>query len=457
MKRAFAILLAAFAALYVVAQVTLEGASGALRWATDLNPARKVQAQRFTDAHPGIRVTVEPAGDEKLLAQCHAGTGPDLIDLHQEQQMHRMHRAGILMDLTPHADRMGFGLDDTYPALRDCLSIDGRQYRFPCNVTANCIIYNRRVLDDHGVAVPTNGWTWNDFVRTAKAIRDTPSASGDEHLPLAVPSAPWMLFDLLVGHGARFYSDDGLTCTLDAPPAVAAMTLYHDLMHVHRVLPTPAEAAAVSGEGGWGTQGVQWFSTQRTAMIVIGRWYTVQLPHYPDLIGRLGSVRLPRVPGRRSVAMANTRGPGINVNTDKPHEAMLFLRYLASEEYNRLIIEDGDSLPPNPKYARTGADLVNAVAPDPSFHQTFIDAMETARPLDFSPFVDGGLVHRWLRERLGQVENRIARPGEAMASLAAEVNQRIRRNLAERPDLRERFRRVTGREWTADWWKETDR
>jgi len=266
-----------------------------------------------------------------------------------------------------------------------------------------------------------------------------------------------MLFDLLVGHGARFYSDDGLTCALDAPPAVAAMRLYHDLMHVHEVLPTPAEAQAISSQGGWGTPGIKWFSTERTAMIIIGRWYIVQVPYYPNLRGQLGSVRLPRVAGRPSCSMANARGPGVNANSRRPQEAVLFLKYLASEEYNRLIIKDGDSLPPNPRFARTGEDLVNDAVGDPEFHQTFIDAMKTARALDFSSFIDAGLVHRWLTERLGQVENGLVGPEEAMKSLAAEVDERIRLNLIRRPDLREKFCQVTARQWTADWRKERTR
>ncbi|HUU11256.1 MAG TPA: hypothetical protein VM431_12065 [Phycisphaerae bacterium] len=231
------------------------------------------------------------------------------------------------------------------------------------------------------------------------------------------------------------------------------MRLYHDLMHVHQIIPTPAEAAAMSGQGGWGSGGINWFSSGKAAMIVIGRWYLCQVRNWPEIAPHLAAVRLPRVPGHPSRGMAESRGAGINAKSPHWRESLEFLRYLAGRTYGELIVQDGDSLPPNPELARTGRDLVNEVVPDAAFHQPFVEALQNARPLDLSPFIDAGQVDRWLRERIENVENKVEDPEVALRSLADEINKRIRLNLQRRPDLRRKYEQVTGRPYTPDWWR----
>jgi multiple sugar transport system substrate-binding protein len=460
MKRVFLVFLAIFAALYVGAEATLKRPKNdgivRLRWATDANPARKVQTDLFHKLHPNIEVTVDPGlgGDQtKLIVQCATGTGPDIVDVYDEQQMVALVEAGVLLDLTPYARRMGFDPSKTYPAIKNGLMVGGRQYRYPCNVWANCVVYNKRVFDDHGVPYPKPNWTYRDFIETARRIRNTPSKSGQKHIVVANFSNQWFYDDLLVGYGGRFFTPDGLTCLLDSKEAIAAMKLYHDLMYVHGAIPTAAETATMSGQGGWGSSGLTWFSTGRAAMIFIGRWYIIQLPSYPDLKGWLGAVRLPRIDGRPSTGVTDTRAAGINVKSPYRKEALLFLQYLASPQYSKVIVDDGDSLPPNPALARTGKDLANKIVPDPAFHQPFIDAMRDAHPLDVSPFVDDGLVMRWLKEHIEKVENNVMRPEDAMHALAAQINQLIRVNLERRPDLQRKYEQVTGRPYTQDWWR----
>jgi ABC-type glycerol-3-phosphate transport system substrate-binding protein len=201
------------------------------------------------------------------------------------------------------------------------------------------------------------------------------------------------------------------------------------MMHVHEIFPSPAEAAAISTSGGWGSGGLNWFSTERAAMMMAGRWYTTQFPHYPELPEKLGTVLMPHVEGRESTSRAVCRGAGINVNSPNREEALRFLSFLASAEYSELIVESGDALPPNPKLARNGEDLIMPLADDSEFHATFIEAVEKAQSLDNSPYIDAQVVQRWLIERIESVENEIETPEDAMRGYAAEVNKRIQRNI----------------------------
>ena len=111
-----------------------------LRWASDPNPTRDNQAAGFHAWYPRAKALIEPGSADKLIVQCLSGAGPDIIDIYSQSTMIAYAASGILLDLTDLAKERGFGLDQTYPALKDDLFYDGRQWRFPANVGANAII-----------------------------------------------------------------------------------------------------------------------------------------------------------------------------------------------------------------------------------------------------------------------------------------------------------------------------
>jgi multiple sugar transport system substrate-binding protein len=458
MKAFFAALFLLLAACWLGALLSLDRPKdGAVHlvWATDPNPARKRQSDVFTRLNPGIVVEVVSNANEKLMVQCATGTGPDIVDHVEIQSIGQYVDAGILKDLTDLAKGRGFAPEDTYPAIRPGLMVEGRQYRYPCNVWANAIIYNKAIFDDLGLPYPKKDWTYAEFIATAQRINAGHPRSGRKYTAVSNWNNQWTLLDLLVGHDAHFFSPDGLTCRLDSPQALAAMRLYHDLMYVDKVLPTAAEAASMSTQGGFGVGGLTWFSEGKAAMFSCGRWYLVLSPSFPALKGHLGASLLPRVAGQPSRGMVDARGSGINSKTRHPAEALKFMQYLGSPDYSRLIAEDGDALPPRPDVARQGRDLVNPAEADPAFHQVFIDAVRNARVLDISPFADLNLVIRWLQEEcIEKIEgDASASPEAVMRRLADEVNQEIRRNLERSGFLRAKYEKITGKPWTPDWWR----
>jgi multiple sugar transport system substrate-binding protein len=460
MRRAFLICGLLFATMYAVAMATLDRPKHDglvhLTWSTDDNPARKVQMALFDRMYPGLDVYIDPAlgGDSsKLIVQCATGTGPDVVEVSGVQNMHTLVDAGILLDLTPYAKSMGFDPARTYPAIKDGLEIDGRQYRFPRNVWANAVIYNKAIFRDHGVPFPKPGWTHEDFVRAGKAIIDNPSKSGETHLAVANYSNVGMYKDMLIGEGGRLFRPDGLRSALADPPSVAAIQKYFDMMYVDKIIPTPADSASMSSQGGWGSGGLNWFSSGKAAMIIIGRWYIIQVPNYPNLKGNMGAVALPRLDGRPSSGACDAGSAGVNVKSPRWRAALKFLQYLSTPAYSKVIVDDGDSLPPNPAVATSGKALANDDVPDPAFHQPFVDAINHARPLDVSPYVDAMEVDRWTGEYVEKVENRLMTPRAAMQALAAQIDTQIRVNLERRPDLQKLYEQRTGKPYRADWWR----
>ncbi len=439
MKYFFALALGLFLAGFTVAVSTLKpsGRPGVttIRWATDPNPARTVQVAEFERMHPDIHVEVDSGDNSRLVIQCATGVGPDVMDM-SETTMQSMAEAGVLLDLTDLARAGGFSPEATYPAIRPALMVNGRQYSFPCNVYAPVILYNKRIFDDHHAPYPKPGWTWDDFTAAGRAVVASPGDSGKKHLGLVTLGAQGFFSDLLVSRGGRYFSADGRRCILDSPESLAAIRQYYDLMYRDGIIPPPSEAAALSGQGGWGAGAINWFSNGEAAMISIPRWYLVQLVNYPGLRESIAAVSEPRMPGQPSRVSAGARAATINARTRYPAAAAAFLSYLASPQYAAIIVHDGDALPPLPSAARDGQALVNGIIPDPAFQQVFVDAIKDAVPHELDPYIDAKLVDRWTTQRINEIENHVVGPEDGMRALTVEINRSIDLNLSRRPDLR---------------------
>ena len=457
MKKVFIFCTLLFLAMYAVAEATMvrpkDDGKVHLRWATDPNPARVVQTSAFGTMFPQTAVAVDPnaSGDStKVIVQCATGSGADLMDTTPDSEQSLV-AAGILLDLTPYAKQMGFDPSHTYPSLRDALMVEGKQYTFPCNVAVDAMVYNKKIFDDHGVAYPKPGWTYADFVRVCKELQDKPSKSGSADIPFANVGGSGFVENLLIGHGGVYFSPDGLHSAMNSPEWVATLQEYQDMMYQDKVIPTPMDSANMSAQGGWGSGGMTIFSAGKAAMIETGRWFICSLPNFPDLQKSIAAVPLPRVGDRPSAGYCQARGAGINAKSPHWRDSLKFLQYLASPQYSKIIVDDGDSLPPDPQLAYSGKALVNDIVPDPAFHQAFVTAIAHAKPVQFSAFIDAAITTRWIGEYVEKVENRIVTPAQATKLLSAQIDQQIRTNLERRPDLQKKYEQVTGKKYTPDW------
>ncbi len=456
MKQAFLIAGLISLIMYIAAQTSLikpkEDSTIHITWGTDPNPARTAQTTLFNKTYPGIALTVDPQDGDitKLLVRCVTDSGPDIIDL-QQNTMNSLVGAGILLDLTPYAKQMGFDSSQTYSAIKDSLEIEGKQYRFPCNVTVDAVIYNKKIFDDHGVSYPPPDWNYDDFVRISKELIEKPSKSGEKHLAVANWSNVAFFKDLMAGTGSNIFSSDGLHCILNSREAIQALQQYYDLIYKYHVISTPADSSAISSQGGWGSGALNWFNEGKAAMIFVGRWYIVQVPNYPNLKGALGSIVVPRLKDHPSSSIAVSRAAGINAKSKHRDAALKFLQFLASPEYSRMIVEDGDSLPPNPEVAVSGNALANESVPDPAFHDSFLKAVKNARVLNSSPYIDDITVSRWMQEFVDKTDNQILTPAQALQTLTVQLDKQIRINLERQPNLQKRYEESTGKHYSPNW------
>jgi len=149
-------------------------------------------------------------------------------------------KRGDLLDLEPWlVQDKSFKLDDFYPGLIDLYRFEGKTWAIPAGVDLYVMYYNRDLCDRYHVPYPRPGWTWDDFLSTALALRDS-AAGVYGYVPLISFLDPLLA---VYQHGGRLVDNwrNPTRTTFDDPLAIEALEWYARLIHKHGVSPTPEE------------------------------------------------------------------------------------------------------------------------------------------------------------------------------------------------------------------------
>lgn len=253
-----------------------------LVWSTDTNPARAVQCRLFRRWHlqtygTPLDIATDPSNRDitKIVVQCVAGAGPDLIEIIGPSDLRRLVQAGVAYDVTDHADSRGFGVETVFSSVRTCVAVGDRQYAYPCNIGYTVLLYHKDMFEDAGLSPPPTDWDYELLVGYARAVLES------EHVR-SPPSFGFMnlgAWDAALGAGARFFSPDGTVSVFNSPETVAGLEGFRGLIYEHHIMPDPGEAASVAAAGGsafgtgqGGVNANSLFAQKSIAMYVGGRW-----------------------------------------------------------------------------------------------------------------------------------------------------------------------------------------
>ena len=124
-------------------------------------------------------------------------------------------------------------------------SFDGEtQTCLPQNVSSLNVYYNKDLFAEAGVDEPQTGWTWDDFVATAKSL-----TSGDVY-GLGTEASLIRVAPFVWSNGGEVVDDpdNPTTLTLDEGPAREALDFFLDLSLEHKVVPPDAEEQSQGSE-----------------------------------------------------------------------------------------------------------------------------------------------------------------------------------------------------------------
>ncbi|MBN1936114.1 MAG: hypothetical protein JW934_15705 [Anaerolineae bacterium] len=241
-----------------------------------------------------------------------------------------------VLDLAPYitVDEK-FNRDDFYPDTLDLFTVDLEEegqtklWAVPYALDMMVMYYDRALLDRYGVAYPQAEWTWDDFFQTTKAMYD-PDAGIYGYAP------DFELNDALAAiyqNGGTIFDDmlKPTRTTFDAPKTIEALDWYAKLMYEFNAVPTPQQARAAYGIGGYVQLGLErgrlgmWtgmFSEQ-------GRWFQKD-----DWTIDWGMAPLPK--GVQSATLGYVTGYAISTEAEYPDACWAWVSFLT-----RQIPQDG--------------------------------------------------------------------------------------------------------------------
>ena len=192
----------------------------------------------------GITVTVQPTPtqdyDTKFRTLLASGAPPDIMRINDDF-VRGYSQAGQLLDLQPFIDESGLNPDDyNQHPFNFPVQPDGAHTAWSIGTQPAIIFYNKTMFEEAGVELPpgewdAEGWTWDDFLETAKQLTDADAQQWGALVSDDTSSET--IYTVNNGEETGIYSTDGTEFTLANPKAIEGIQWIADLSCKHEVQP----------------------------------------------------------------------------------------------------------------------------------------------------------------------------------------------------------------------------
>jgi len=205
--------------------------------------ARKL-ADRFMEKNPEIRIEFSDAGsfskkdyDRAMLKAYKQGDPYDMV-ITGPYYSRWATQSGYTIDPAPLFER-DFGADYQKKFKNIFTWWDGKMIGVPFQSGTQLFYYNRDMIEQAGVGLPAENWTWDDMLNIAKS---TMKYADGELVQWGCTVFEADLFRLYVAQeDQRLFTDDYRQATIDTPVVHEAMQFVHDLVFENKVVGGPAQ------------------------------------------------------------------------------------------------------------------------------------------------------------------------------------------------------------------------
>jgi len=245
--------------------------------------------ERFEAENPDIRVdhiNMPDEYDTRLAAMIAAGQIPEVAKLESATLLFPLAEDGFLVnifDLIRDCPAQTFPLDMMMEGARFMLD-DDTMIGYGPGPQVMIMFFNPSLFDEAGVPHPPanweQAWDWPTFVDHAKSLTidnngnnaHSPSFDPDNIRQFGINMGQWWANwgGFVISAGSDYLSADGTQLGLIEPGGIQALQNFVDLIHVHRVHPTPEFQGALPGMA-------ERFITGRVAMEIGGHWSNMGL------------------------------------------------------------------------------------------------------------------------------------------------------------------------------------
>ncbi len=302
--------------------------------------------QKFNDANPGIKASVEwytgtPAA-EKILAKKTAGQLGDVIH-GLGLPLDAFARNEVMRPLDDLVKNASFDLGQYVPAAVDALRFDPKTGKYGSGQPlyglpsqggpgATILFYNVDLFTKKGTKPPTSDMSFSALLELAQSL--TERKSGAEVADVyGLLSSPFFFTDIyaswLRDFGAEMWDEAGKKATLNSKEAMDAFKFIYDTIYTSKVAPRPDQLAALG-------QYKNMFIQQKLAMFRLAPWGVLATSDAP-LKGEPGyfewdAIRMPKGPGGQYGSNLTASYIGVASSTKNPDAAFKVLAWLTNRD-----------------------------------------------------------------------------------------------------------------------------
>lgn len=342
-------------------------------WEAAFQPRQEEFDKMWLERHPDveIKVTYNTWSEHNRIVPTWAAAGelPDIIYVHGRYAFPWNHE-GILVSLQDYVDSdTEFDVGGIWEEALRLYRYKGKQYEIPYDHGPVILGYNKDMFDEAGLAYPDENWTMDDLLEAAKKLtKEGQWGWGGYYGTIVGLGNEWGI-SLVGPWGGEVFNEEETKILLDSPESLTALKFWADMLHVHKVAPTPAESQAFPA-GAW-VAGV-------VGMFGLASWGTPTLATFADYNWDVAP--WPKGPAGRKCGSFGS-GFGITRDCVHPDVAWSYLReYLSVEGMEFMWGSSGRGSPA--RKAAYQSWLESEVAPEHA--EYYLDALEnyavTGRP-----------------------------------------------------------------------------
>lgn len=463
MKKLFLAILAVLCIASVITVMTLKqrGDRPAIVWSASLCQERVDQVAAFhkwlrengyvdKDGELLFTVQLENASSQSTLIQAVSGMAGDLIDYVPVKRFAPM---GVLEDITDYAEKEGLDPGSNYGSARDLLMYQDRQYAYPCNLAAYGLVCNVDLIRKYGMNPPPEEWTPDQFEAIGKEFVRRANEGKPRQEVFFSGAMPGVIQQIARSAGVDVFNETLTAPQLTDKRFADALKRYQSWVADLHLIPTNAEIASENTDASSvNGQSTPQLVSGRYAMIMTGRYVNMDLRRFKADPVNLSFVQPPEY-GFKNLLLTS-RNTAIYKGSKHKDLAKIFLRFLASREYNEIIIRSSDGLPPNPKWAENNPEYLNP--PDwkneGNLHKNELKwARAIAIPDSLSPYYP--LADDKIKDSCDRVSSGLSSAEEALAIGNQAIEHAIKETVDGTASLRADYRRDCERQKKIDEYK----
>lgn len=356
--------------------------------------------QAFEAKNPGIKVNyiVGPVEGyhDKLLARIAGGEVPDVAMIGQDQYPAFAEKNAVVK-LDEHITSEY--KSDLYPAVLQTITYKGSIYAVPRDVTAVAMYYNKKLFDEAKVSYPKEGWTWDDFLTTAKALTKTDASGKPVQWGFHFATNPAGFYEWILQNGGAYVSPDGTKSMLGNKETMESIQFLVDLRNKYKVAPSAAQAKEL------GSLAQSAFTSGKVAMYAAGVSRAVTFTQ-----AKLDYDVAPLPKGKKAASWTYTNMWVIPKGAKHEEAAWNFLEFIGGKEGQALVQELGIG-----QSALQSVDSAKFLTPPPASKKYFLDAFKDAQP--YPTFVGSKEFFALMQKELDLVWNGQRPLEEAIAAI----------------------------------------